>query len=69
MSIIAMRYEVIAVTHRAGVQACYVIRPDKRTAKPEARLGFKHKHSTMELQLLAAPEYALRNALYTVYAT
>jgi len=69
MSIIGMRYEVIAVMHTASVQACYVIRPDKRTAKPEARLGFKHKHSTLELQRLAAPEYAPRNALYTVYAT
>ena len=64
-----MRYEVIAVMHRAGVQACYVIRPDKGTAKPEARLGFKHKHSTSELQRLAAPEHAPRSALYTVYAS
>jgi hypothetical protein len=63
MSIIGMRYEVIAVMHRAGVQACYVIRPDKRTSKPKARLGFKHKHSTLELQRLAAPEYATWNTL------
>lgn len=69
MSIMGMRYEVIAVMHRAGVQACYVIRPDIRTAKPEARLGFKHKHSIMEQQRLAAPQHAPRNALYTVYAT
>ena len=69
MSITGMRYEVTAVMHRAGVQACYVIRPDKRTAKPEDRLGFKHKHSTLELQRLAAPEYAARYALCTVQST
>ena len=69
MSITGMRYEVTAVMHRTGVQACYVIRPDKRTAKPEARLRLKHKHSTLELQRLAAPEYAPRYTLCTVHPT